>query len=152
MRTINKIIIHHSASNFGDAKTINEWHKQNGWSGIGYHYVIMNGYRTGENFKKGNIDTNLIGKIEEGRNINEAGSHAKGHNANSVGVCLIHCDQPYDEKQLESYRNLVVSLAQIYNVEIKNIIGHYEVEKGKPLCPSLDMEEERERIRELLNE
>ena len=45
MREIKKIIIHCSDSEFGDAALIDKWHKERGWTGIGYHYVILNGCR-----------------------------------------------------------------------------------------------------------
>ena len=43
MREIDKIIVHCSATPEGrdvSAATIDDWHKQRGWSGIGYHYVV----------------------------------------------------------------------------------------------------------------
>ena len=43
MRDIDKIIIHCSATPpdmHVDAERIDSWHKERGWSGIGYHYVI----------------------------------------------------------------------------------------------------------------
>ena len=44
MRTINKIIVHCSATQEGrdlDAAEINRWHLKRGWNGIGYHYVVL---------------------------------------------------------------------------------------------------------------
>ena len=41
MAKLTNIIIHCSDSDFGDAQTIDLWHKQRGWKGIGYHYVIV---------------------------------------------------------------------------------------------------------------
>ena len=35
MRKINKIIIHCSASDFGNAQRVREWHLERGWSDIG---------------------------------------------------------------------------------------------------------------------
>ena len=75
MRTINKIIVHCSATPEGrdiSASTIDSWHKKRGWRGIGYHYVI-----------------GLDGMIEYGRPITETGAHVKGHNKGSIGICYI---------------------------------------------------------------
>ena len=47
-RMINKIIIHCSATPEGKDYTVDDirrWHKQQGWSDIGYHYVV---YRNGD--------------------------------------------------------------------------------------------------------
>ena len=43
MRTITLIVIHCSAvrpNQTSSAKQIDEWHKERGFNGIGYHYVI----------------------------------------------------------------------------------------------------------------
>lgn len=75
MRTINKIIIHCSATQEGrdlNAAEINRWHLKRGWRGIGYHYVVL-----------------LDGTIEYGRSIYKSGAHVKNHNKNSIGICYI---------------------------------------------------------------
>lgn len=75
MRTINKIIVHCSATPEGrdiSANTIDSWHKKRGWSGIGYHYVVK-----------------IDGTIEYGRDITKTGAHVKGHNKGSIGICYI---------------------------------------------------------------
>lgn len=80
MRSITEIIIHCSATspamNIG-AKEIRAWHtarppQGNGWSDIGYHGVIRRD-----------------GLLESGRMLNKAGAHCTGHNAHSVGICLV---------------------------------------------------------------
>lgn len=43
MGRIDKIIINCSDSDWGDAEVIDEWHRERGWDGIGYHYIICNG-------------------------------------------------------------------------------------------------------------
>ena len=56
-----------------DAETIRDWHVNgNGWSDIGYHYVIKRN-----------------GLVEAGRPVSISGAHAKGHNADSIGICLV---------------------------------------------------------------
>lgn len=43
MRNINEIIIHCAATPEGKSFTvadIDHWHRQRGWKGIGYHFVI----------------------------------------------------------------------------------------------------------------
>ena len=150
MRKITSIYIHHSASNFGNAKLIDLWHRERGFTEIGYHYVVCNGYLTAKDYKNGAIISDAIGYIDKGRNIKEIGSHVAGYNKESIGICLIHKDEPYIETQLESYQLLVATLAQYFNVKIENIKGHCEADKNKPLCPSLDMKKERKIISELM--
>lgn len=75
MRNINKIIVHCSATPEGrvvTVKDIDEWHKQRGFTKIGYHYVIY-----------------LDGSIHLGRKEEEVGAHCLGYNASSIGVCYI---------------------------------------------------------------
>lgn len=82
MREINEIIIHCSATRprwMADAtadekvEEIRRWHVEgNGWSDIGYHYVI---------------DRN--GVVVNGRPVRRAGAHCYGRNRHSVGVCLL---------------------------------------------------------------
>lgn len=74
-REINEIIVHCSATPEGKDYTvmdIRRWHKAQGWSDIGYHYVI---YRNGH--------------VEPGRNVDVAGAHCNGHNLHSIGICYI---------------------------------------------------------------
>lgn len=75
MRDINYIVIHCSATEsdvFVNAAYIRGWHKQKGWSDIGYHYVILRD-----------------GSIEKGRPDDIPGAHVKGHNHDSLGICLV---------------------------------------------------------------
>ena len=75
MRSINKIIVHCSATQEGrdlDAAEINRWHLKRGFNGIGYHYVVL-----------------LDGTIEYGRSVYKQGAHVKGENKGSIGICYI---------------------------------------------------------------
>jgi len=132
MRQINKIIVHCTATPEGrnvSVDTIRKWHvEDNGWSDIGYHWVIA-----------------LSGAIEKGRDESKSGAHAKGHNANSIGVVYVGgCDakmNPKDtrtEGQKESLRCLLEDLKGRYpNAQI---IGHRDV--SSKACPSFDAKKE----------
>lgn len=75
MRKINLIVVHCSATPEGrdvTAADINKMHIARGFKKIGYHYVVR-----------------LDGTVETGRKENEIGAHAKGYNANSIGVCYV---------------------------------------------------------------
>jgi N-acetyl-anhydromuramyl-L-alanine amidase AmpD len=55
------------------AAEIRKWHVDgNGWNDIGYHYVIR---RSGE--------------VERGRIEHVSGAHVAGHNADSIGICMV---------------------------------------------------------------
>lgn len=77
-KVTKRIVLHHSASGLNTTiYDINRWHLSNGWSGIGYHYVIY-----------------PDGTIYRGRPEDKVGAHAyqdSAHEANSdgIGICLI---------------------------------------------------------------
>jgi N-acetylmuramoyl-L-alanine amidase len=138
---------------------IDQWHKERGWKGIGYHYVITNGFPNFIDYKEDRIFENLIGQVETGRPLNsdkwldadEIGAHAYGYNSDSIAICLIHKDKPYNEKMLTSLFILVKKLIELYDISVDNVIGHYEIDKNKPQCPSIDMEKFRYGIKHFLN-
>lgn len=72
MRTINKIVVHCSATRVDRAlspEDLEADHRRRGFRGIGYHYYIRKDGST--------INTRPIELI---------GAHAKGHNAHSIGI------------------------------------------------------------------
>ena len=72
---IPNTIIHCSATPKGmdySAADIDKWHRQRGFRGISYHYVIR-----------------LDGSIEKGRDEIEMGAHCLGENLYSIGICYI---------------------------------------------------------------
>lgn len=115
MRKIKRIIIHCSATKEGndyDVEDIRRWHLANGWTDVGYHYIIK-----------------LNGDIQEGRPIEKAGAHTKGYNQDSVGICYIggcgNDNKPKDtrtEKQKNSLYCLVKTLMKKFKV--KDVRGH----------------------------
>ena len=130
MRTIDKIVVHCSATpDYMDigAGTIRQWHtdpspKGNGWSDIGYHYVVR---RNGE--------------IEKGRPDRIAGAHARGANATSIGICWVGQNQLGDNQE-KSLISLIHYIMGKYNVSIENVLGHREAVKTDKTCPNLNMD------------
>ena len=130
---IRKIIIHCSATRAGDdsvnAAVIDKWHKARGWSGIGYHFVIL-----------------IDGTIETGRKINVRGAHTKGLNSESWGICYVGGVEqdgktPKDtrtEKQKDSLAYLLYFL-KLFAPEA-TIHGHRDF--SHKACPSFDATEE----------
>lgn len=119
--TIDKLIIHCSASPPGrgdSAETIHAWHLARGWSGIGYHWIIL------EN-----------GTLQAGRPEYWIGAHLKNYNAHSIGVCLIGDDE-FTEEQYSKLKKLV-KRKQIEYPGI-DILGHYQLTTGKT-CPNFDV-------------
>lgn len=68
--TTNRIILHHFAGSGFTVDQIHQMHLNQGWSGIGYHFYIRQD-----------------GSIYRGRPEHTIGAHAKGANADSIGIC-----------------------------------------------------------------
>lgn len=67
------VVIHHSESPSDTSPLdIHKWHLDNGWCGIGYHFLV-----------------NMEGNSINGRPYYTIGSHCKGQNDHSIGICLI---------------------------------------------------------------
>ena len=131
MRKLNEIIIHCSATKPSidvGAIEIRNWHiTGNGWSDIGYHYVIR---RNGE--------------VEEGRPLERSGAHTKGHNKASIGVCLVggvdsngNPEDNFTKEQYEGLEKLLNVLLMGYCQPDTKVRGHNYHNKYKA-CPSFD--------------
>ena len=131
MRTINKIIIHCSATKEGNnvtASTIDQWHKDRGWRGIGYHYVVA-----------------LDGTIEYGRSIYDTGAHVKNHNEGSIGICYIgglgSSMEQKDTRTPEQKESLLLLLKTLKKMHPEATIhGHNEF--SAKACPCFNANEE----------
>lgn len=122
MRRITEIIIHCADTPNGrkfHAADITRWHQERGWRTIGYHFVVC-----------------VDGSVENGRGLEEIGAHAVGHNAHSVGICLIGRDR-FTQAQWVSLSSLVSGLvAQFSNAKV---LGHYHVDQHGKTCPNFDV-------------
>lgn len=134
--SIKYIAIHCSATEEGQdfsAEEINRWHRERGWSEIGYHFVI-----------------HADGHIEIGRDLDESGAHVKGYNSLSWGICYIgglRDGNPSDTRtdaQKASMRLLLHTLKLIArNAKIQ---GHRDFPNVHKECPCFDAKTEYQHI------
>lgn len=125
------VILHCSLSKYGDAELIDSWHKQRNFKKIGYHKVILNGYRKNSKDYNERID----GKVENGRELFEEGAHCKGHN-DAIGICLIGESGKFTDAQLVTCFYLLKELKDKYGkIEIYQ---HSDFDKKKPFCAGLN--------------
>ena len=129
MRAIKRIVVHMSytpPSMDVGVPEIRDWHVNgNGWRDIGYHYVIRRN-----------------GTIEHGRPVEQAGAHVAGHNADSIGICLVggkredrdSADCNYTLDQWEALRELLDKLAETY--QDTELCGHRDLANRE--CPGFD--------------
>lgn len=140
MRSITEIFIHCSDSRFGNAEIIDGWHRERGWDGIGYHFVVENGHaHSGDDYQP-----ERDGHVSPGRDLEKVGAHVRGRNSHSIGVCLIGRDR-FSPAQITAAVELVNDLRAQFDLPVDAVLGHYEADPGKT-CPNLDMD----RLRRLL--
>ena len=130
MRAINKIIVHCAATRPGmdiGAQEIRRWHvRDNGWSDIGYHGVIRRD-----------------GTLESGRPMDQAGAHTTGHNADSIGICLVGGlaedgktpEDNFTAAQWATLKRVVLDLTRKYPTA--TVHGHNEF--AAKACPCFDV-------------
>ena len=140
MRSIDLVVIHCSYSEYGNAALIDGWHRQRGWEGIGYHYVLLNGYPDADSHRLRRPCFWLDGVVETGRPLEVVGAHTRGHNRNSVGICLIGREQ-FTQQQFETLTRLIGEL-RVGRPRLR-LAGHYELlgPRDPPkTCPNMDMD------------
>lgn len=126
IRSIKEIIVHCTASDVEkhDKHALKYLHKfhvlENGWSDIGYHYVISK--------SKG---------LEIARPIIRTGSHVRGRNNYSIGIVLCGLND-FDEYQFIVLEKLLINLVCIFEIHPDSVLGHGEIDPSKS-CPNIDM-------------
>lgn len=121
---IDKVVIH-CADTPADMDIgrdeIDQWHRERGWDGIGYHWVIRRN-----------------GDTERGRPENKQGAHVRGHNENSIGVCLVGGKGGFNftRAQMKALDRLCDKLAKSY--PDAEFVGHRDLDASKR-CPSFDV-------------
>lgn len=139
-RKIDTLIIHCSATEFGNRPLFKRWHRKRDWDDVGYHFIILNSYPMKKQWYEKKPDFTADGKIEKGRPVNIAGAHTRLHNDNSIGICLVG-DRTFTAKQFASLKKLVDKLKKQFN--ITTVKGHYEYDTGQEqgkTCPNIDMD------------
>ena len=123
------VVIHHSASDSGDAASIGKYHKdEKGWvNGLGYHFLIGNGTDSED------------GQIEAGNRWDDQidGAHAGNdkYNKHGVGICLVgnfENEEP-SSSQLSSLTYLINYLQERCNIPRNQVIMHKDFRKTA--CP-----------------
>jgi N-acetyl-anhydromuramyl-L-alanine amidase AmpD len=128
------IVVHCAATKASmdiGATEIRKWHvDDNGWSDIGYHYIIKRG-----------------GLVEIGRPEAFQGAHAPAANSKSIGICLIGGmaedggpENNFTMEQFLSLKDLIKKL-KMTNPNIVEIVGHSDIQENKPNCPGFNLKE-----------
>lgn len=130
-RKITEIVVHCSATRPDqdvDVKWCKDIHvNQNGWSDVGYHWFIKRD-----------------GTVEPGRSEERSGAHVKGHNSNSIGVCMAggidgngNSDFNFTVAQLNSLELVINNIRHRY--PIAKVQGHRDYPNVSKACPCFDV-------------
>ena len=111
------------------AALIKEWHVGQGWSDIGYHFVIEKD-----------------GTVVEGRPLTKTGAHVGGHNKDNIGICYVgglsNDKQPIDDMngaQHASAVGLLRRLQKQFNIPDDKVFGHCDFPGVTKTCPNFDV-------------
>jgi hypothetical protein len=127
------IVIHHSASDNGNAEIFDEYHrKSKHWQGVGYDFVIGNGTDSGD----GQVEVTFRWRQQlTGAHCKTPGNWA---NEEAVGICLVgnfDNDRP-TARQMQSLLKLVRFLQRRYSIPALRIYGHKDTPgAGVTDCP-----------------
>ncbi len=112
----DRIILHHASAKNCTVEDIDNWHKQRGWTCIGYHFLVRKD-----------------GSIYRGRPEDTIGAHASNNNSDSIGICAEGNFEMevMPEAQKRALKELVSYLKKKYN--ISKVQRHKDV--GATDCP-----------------
>lgn len=135
-RKIESIAIHCSFSPQGrgdNANDIDQWHLSRGWSGIGYHYVVLED-----------------GTVLKGRWLDYPGAHIGGFNKKTIGIVRIGGMGPggiavndATPEQEQAIAMLSKLLVEMYDLEPEDVKGHNEFPGVNKACPLMNMDKIR---------
>lgn len=141
MRSIHLIVIHCSATKSNRSfplAALKACHQARGFRTIGYHYYITKD-----------------GTIHPCRPEEQPGAHAKGYNANSIGICyeggLDEHGTSADTRtqaQQRSMAELLKSLKRDYPDAC--IVGHHDLPGVRKTCPCFDVKQWLGKCKELV--
>lgn len=121
------IVIHHTGEPAGNPEMLDRIHKNLGYKGLGYHFLIGNGNGLGD------------GVIHVGYRWNQQlpGAHVAGpagelHNNHSIGICLIGNGdrRPFTDTQMTQLINLIQRLILELDIPASQVHLHRDLTEG----------------------
>jgi hypothetical protein len=119
------IVLHHSATKRGSSTLFDKMHREKGWDGVGYDFVIGNGTDTGD----GELEVTYRWRDQKD------GSHAKGWNDVAIGICLVgnYEEGPPTPAQRDTLVRLLRHLRRRFGIPAERVVGHKAL--NPTLCP-----------------
>ena len=121
-RPVDRVFVHCSASDRPEHDSwavIDRWHREHGWSGIGYHFFIRKD-----------------GTLELGRDLEKTPAAQENHNLRTIAICLhgLSVDL-FTDAQMATLRGLCLDIDHAYRGAL-TFHGHREVARKD--CPVID--------------
>ena len=136
MRTINKVIVHCTATPEDRHTTVEDvrrWHLDRGWSDIGYHFLIY-----------------LDGSLHAGRPVEKQGAHCKGYNKGSIGIAYVGGIDKVNFKpkdtRTEEQKDTLVYILEWLKIQHPDAVIHGHRDFANKACPSFNATEEYDNI------
>ena len=121
-RLVNRVFIHCSASDnpeHDNVATMDEWHKDRGWNGVGYNFFIRKN-----------------AMVEIGRDIELTPAAQGGNNRGTIAICLHGlAKSKFTKSQLDALVDLCHQINEAY---LGNISFHGHCEVSAKTCPVFD--------------
>jgi len=142
------IIVHHSATDFGNAAIFDKWHRErNHWEGVGYDFVIGNGTDSAD----GQVEVTFRWRKQI------PGAHCRAEpnnwaNEDGIGICLVgNFDKTApSSRQVQSLLKLINFLQKRYGIPNNRIYGHQDTPGARVTdCPGRNLSISR--LRAMLN-
>ena len=136
---VTEIVLHCSATqnDWMSGKSVEEkraeidrWHKARGWRGFGYHWLI-----------------DRDGHVIAGRPESMIGAHVKGHNAGTIGICLVggatsaasdRFEENFTKEQRAATWHMIRAISK--RADIQKVTGHNRY--AAKACPGFEASEE----------
>jgi hypothetical protein len=117
------IVLHHSATKAGSVKAFHNYHTQQGYGGIAYHFVIGNGV----GMKDGEVQpTFRWHKQMTGTHVSV---NSWDHNIFGIGICLVGNleEDPPTAAQKKALKALIEKLKSEHAISDDHVMGHGDV-------------------------
>ncbi len=122
------IVIHHSFTESGNEEIFDNYHRNhNGWLGVGYHFVIGNGY--------GSDDGAIEVTFRWEKQLQGAHAGVREYNEHGIGICLVgNFEHGHPtQKQMASLVALVNYLQERCHIPTSHVLLHRHIKNTA--CP-----------------
>jgi len=123
-RPVNRVFLHCSASDnpaHDNVATMDLWHKQRGWAGVGYHFFIRKS-----------------GELELGRDLEVTPAAQEGNNKGTIAICLHGLkSENFTAAQFATLLLLCQQINEAYG-GFATVTFHGHCEVARKACPVFD--------------